>query len=79
MKVPNATHESVQARNVVRIALDKLMHAETTEDFDSYLADFKSSFEIDYPIFFAYFEKMWLRRKELWSKAWRPVSINHGM
>lgn len=53
-----------------------MMQAETQEIFESEWGSFKSLFGTDYPIFMAYFEKMWLGRKELWSKAWRPVSTH---
>lgn len=81
MKVPYATHESVISRSNVRLSVSKLIEAESHEAFDTYWNKFISSFNVDHPIFVAYFKKMWLDRKYLWSKAWRQVScyINNSI
>ena len=55
--------------------ISDLMYSKSIEAFDSTWDRFKTDCEEQFPIFFAYFKKMWFERKDLWSKAWRPVSF----
>lgn len=66
----------MRARDSVRFAINDLMQAKSEDVFEERLEVFKTSFTDRFPVFVAYFEKVWVERKDLWSKAWRPVSIN---
>jgi hypothetical protein len=68
VKVADATHESVRARDTIRASINKMMQAENVEIYEGYVEHFKTSFSDSFPVFGAYFEKMWLGRKNLWSK-----------
>ncbi|KAG1098326.1 hypothetical protein G6F61_011361 [Rhizopus arrhizus] len=68
VKVAGATHESVRARDTIRASINKMMQAENVEIYESYVEHFNVSFSDSFPAFGAYFEKMWLGRKNLWSK-----------
>lgn len=50
--------------------LNKMMYADNEDDFVTSYNDFCVSFS-EHKKFIAYFDTTWVRRKELWSKAWR--------
>lgn len=51
------------------------MHSLTEEAFDMSLRQFVEKYEHLYPKFVNYILSTWCPKKQLWSKAWRPVSF----
>lgn len=51
-------------------AISAMMQAKSEEQ----LEPFTTSFIEIFPVFVAYFKSIWLERKTLQEKAWRPVS-----
>ncbi|KAL0582105.1 hypothetical protein ABG067_008213, partial [Albugo candida] len=52
------------------------MHASSEETFDLTLQLFHVQFK-EQEVFIAYFNKLWVSKKELWSKAWRQHATFH--
>ncbi|CEI92910.1 hypothetical protein RMCBS344292_07157 [Rhizopus microsporus] len=68
--ISKSTHDIKLVRDRVHANLNIMMYSETPEAFDLahqlFLAENK-----EFEVFLAYFNSLWLPKKELWSKAWR--------
>ncbi|CEG68003.1 hypothetical protein RMATCC62417_04342 [Rhizopus microsporus] len=71
-----STHNTKLVRDRVRANLNSMMYSETPEAFNLahqlFLAENK-----EFEIFLAYFNRLWLPRKELRSKAWKQSVTFH--
>ncbi|KAL0096838.1 hypothetical protein J3Q64DRAFT_1693272 [Phycomyces blakesleeanus] len=76
IKVVNSTQDSNIACNIIQAALNNMMYASTSVAFNNLYNSFLEKCK-DYETFIAYFEKMGIPKKQLWSKAWRQLVTFH--
>ncbi|CEP17264.1 hypothetical protein [Parasitella parasitica] len=69
IKEDKATKEAEGRRVSVRAALNGLMYAKTSEEFDLSLALFNMKFK-KYDSFLVYFNNLWIPKKQSWCLAW---------
>ena len=78
VKVPNSTDETKRLQDSVRASVNSMMHTSTEETFNLSLQLFYLQFQ-EQEVFIAYFNRLWVSKKELWSKAWRQVSYTFAL
>lgn len=72
--MPKSSQETEVLRKSVRGLLGKMVNSSSSELFDEAYSTFETIVGENYKPFLEYFDKNWLKKKEYWCKAWRPVS-----
>lgn len=81
VKISNSTHETKRPSKTVFVLVyaglnNIMMNANSEETFNLSLQLFHHQFK-DQTVFIAYFDKLWVPKKELWSRAWRQHATFH--
>ncbi|OAD73091.1 hypothetical protein PHYBLDRAFT_71578 [Phycomyces blakesleeanus NRRL 1555(-)] len=76
IKVQNSTHALNIACNSVYAVLSNMMHATTSVAYNTLYNEFLVKFG-EYENFILFFNRMWVRKKELWCKTWRLAATFH--